>query len=84
MDASEPQSECREHQNNPDVHYQPLPEPVPEEQDVYADDNGYQRENVSTTAVCLPIAFFYHPCDAFDTLRARSQPRSPSSSSASR
>jgi hypothetical protein len=29
-----------------DVHYQPLPEPVPEEQNVHADHNGYQREHV--------------------------------------
>jgi hypothetical protein len=27
-------------------HYQPLPEPVPEEQDVHADHDGYQREHV--------------------------------------
>src|SRR5262245_32644304 len=42
----EPQIECREHQDNSDVHYQPLPEPVPEEQDVHADHDGYQREQV--------------------------------------
>ncbi len=35
-----------EHKDDPDVHYQPLPEPVPEEQDVHADDDGYQREHV--------------------------------------
>src|SRR5262245_36677416 len=40
------QIERREHQDNSDVHYQPLPEPVPEEQDVHADHNGYQREYV--------------------------------------
>jgi hypothetical protein len=28
----EPQVERREHQDDPDVHHQPLPEPVPEEQ----------------------------------------------------
>jgi hypothetical protein len=42
----EPQIERREHQDNSDVHYQPLPEPVPEEQDVHADHDGYQREHV--------------------------------------
>src|SRR5215468_10823006 len=42
----EPQIERPEHQDNSDVHYQPLPEPVPEEQDVHADHDGYQREHV--------------------------------------
>src|SRR6516225_10910741 len=42
----EPQIERPEHQDNSDVHHQPLPEPVPEEQDVHADHNGYQREHV--------------------------------------
>src|SRR5262249_57428524 len=42
----EPQIERREHQDNSDVYYQPLPEPVPEEQDVHADHDGYQREQV--------------------------------------
>src|SRR5215510_3700722 len=42
----EPQIERREHQDNSDVYYQPLPEPVPEEQDVHADHDGYQREHV--------------------------------------
>ena len=32
-----------EHQNDPDVGYQPLREVVPEEQDVHADHDGYQR-----------------------------------------
>src|SRR6516165_12178171 len=41
-----PQIERREHQDNSDVHHQPLPEPVPEEQDVHADHDGYQRERV--------------------------------------
>ena len=42
----EPQIERREHQDNSDVYYQPLPELVPEEQDVHADHDGYQREHV--------------------------------------
>src|SRR5262245_50276524 len=39
--------ERREHQDNSDVYYQPLPEAVPEEQDVHADHDGYQREHVN-------------------------------------
>ena len=42
----EPQIERREHQDDSDVHHQPLPESVPEEQDVYPDHDGYQREHV--------------------------------------
>jgi hypothetical protein len=42
----EPQTERREHHDNSDVHYQSLPEPVPEEQDVHADHDGYDREHV--------------------------------------
>jgi len=42
----EPEIERREHQDNPDVYYQPLPELVPEEQDVHADHDGYHREHV--------------------------------------
>ena len=41
----EPQIERREHQDNPDVYRQALPEPMPEEQDVHADHDGYQREH---------------------------------------
>ncbi len=42
----EPEIERREDQDNSDVYYQPLPELVPEEQDVHADHDGYQREHV--------------------------------------
>src|SRR4029434_10258316 len=42
----EPQIERREHQDNADVHHQPRPELVPEEQDVHADHDAYQREHV--------------------------------------
>ena len=35
-----------EHENDYDVHYQPLPEPVPEEQEVHADHDDYQRKHV--------------------------------------
>ena len=42
----EPEIERREHQDNSDVYCQPLPELVPEEQDVYADHNDYQRHHI--------------------------------------
>ena len=42
----ERQIERPEHENNSDVHYQPRPEPVAEEQDVHADHDDYQREHV--------------------------------------
>jgi hypothetical protein len=46
LTLQEPQIERREHQDYSDVRHQPLPEPVPEEQDVHADHGGYQREHV--------------------------------------
>ena len=42
----ESQIERPEHQDNSDVHHQPLPEPVPEEQEVHADHDRYEREHV--------------------------------------
>jgi hypothetical protein len=42
----EPQTKRRKHQDDPDVYYQPLPELVPEEQDVNTDHDAYQREHV--------------------------------------
>ena len=42
----EPEIERYEYQDNSDVYDQPLPEVVPEEQDVHADHDGYQREHV--------------------------------------
>jgi hypothetical protein len=44
--ALEPQIERPEHHNNSNVRYQPFPEPVPEEQDVHADHDGYQCQHV--------------------------------------
>jgi len=44
--VQEPQIERPEHEDNSDVHYQPLPKPVPEEQDVHADHDDYQCEHV--------------------------------------
>ena len=49
----EPQTERREHQDDPDVYYQPLPELVPEEQDIHTDHDSYQREHVKHDG-CLP------------------------------
>ncbi|MGF6413972.1 hypothetical protein [Paraburkholderia sp. MM5482-R1] len=40
------QIEGCKHQDNADVRHQPFPEPVPEEQQIYANDNGYQHHNV--------------------------------------
>src|SRR5215475_15372516 len=42
----EPPIERPENQDNSDVYYQPLPEMVPEEQDVHADHDRYQREHI--------------------------------------
>jgi len=43
----EPHIEPHEHQDDSDVHDVPLPGgPVPQEQDVHADHNGYHRERV--------------------------------------
>src|SRR5262245_43304183 len=42
----EPQIERCDHQDYSAVHHQPSQEPVPEEQDVHADNDGYQREHV--------------------------------------
>jgi hypothetical protein len=42
----EDQVERPEHEDNSDVRYQPLPEPVPQEQDVPADHDDYQHEHV--------------------------------------
>jgi hypothetical protein len=42
----ESQIDRREHHDNSDVRYQPLPELVPEEHDVHADHDGYKHEHV--------------------------------------
>jgi hypothetical protein len=42
----EPQIDRTKYQDNSDVCYQPLYEVVPEEQDVHADHDGYQREHI--------------------------------------
>jgi hypothetical protein len=50
--SEDQETERREPQNYPDVGYQPLREVVPEEQDVRADHDGYEREHVQHNA-CL-------------------------------
>lgn len=42
----ESQVERGEHQDDSNVHQQPLPEPMPEEQDVDGDYGSYQREHI--------------------------------------
>jgi hypothetical protein len=42
----ESQIERYKHQDNADVHYQPLPKSILKEQQIYAYDNSYQRHNV--------------------------------------
>jgi hypothetical protein len=42
----EPQTERRKHEDDADVCDQPLPEVVPEEQDIHAHHNGYQSKHV--------------------------------------
>src|SRR5664279_2699168 len=49
----EPEIERPEHQDDPDVGHQPLPEVVPEEQDVHANHDDYHREHVEHGR-CLP------------------------------
>ena len=50
--SEDQETERREHQNDPDVGYQPLREVVPEDQNVHADHDGYQRKHVKHDA-CL-------------------------------
>jgi hypothetical protein len=38
--------EGSEHEDNPDIHYQPFPEKVSEEREIYTDDNGCHRHHV--------------------------------------
>jgi hypothetical protein len=42
----ESQIEGCKHQNDSDVHHQSFPEMVPEDQDIYSDDDGYHRHHV--------------------------------------
>jgi hypothetical protein len=56
----ESQVERREHQDDSGVHHQPLPESIPEEQDVHADHDRYQRENEKHDAWLPPHTSFYY------------------------
>jgi hypothetical protein len=38
--------ESAEHQDNANIHYQPFPESVSEEREIYTDYNGYHRRHV--------------------------------------
>ncbi len=40
MDGSGTSNRRRKHQDDSDVHHQPLPEPAPKDQDVHADHDG--------------------------------------------
>jgi hypothetical protein len=42
----ESQIEGRKHQNNADIHHQPFPESILEEQQIHTNDNGYHRHTV--------------------------------------
>jgi hypothetical protein len=42
----ESQIESPEHQDNANIHYQPFPESVSEESEIYTDYNGYHRQHV--------------------------------------
>src|SRR6516225_6811072 len=59
----EPPIERPEYQDNADVHYQPLPEVVPEEQDVHADHDGYQREHVKHDGCLFSHRFVSTVCE---------------------
>jgi hypothetical protein len=50
-----------EHQDDPDVHCQPQPEPTAEEQDVRADHDGHHREHVKHNG-CLSSHCFLLFC----------------------
>jgi hypothetical protein len=44
--AQESEVESYEHQDDTNIHGQPFPEPVSEEQDIYSDYDGYHRHHV--------------------------------------
>jgi len=62
----EPQIEHPEHQDNYDVHDQPHPEPVPQEQDVHAHHDDYQREHVKHDACLISHPSFLHTLRSID------------------
>lgn len=50
--SGESQVESGEYQDNSDIHHQPFPDPVSEEQKIYSDDDGYQQHHVKHD-ICL-------------------------------
>jgi hypothetical protein len=44
--VQEPEVKRPEHEDNPDVYCEPLPELVPEEQDVHGDHDGDHRQHI--------------------------------------
>jgi hypothetical protein len=46
------QIEGGKHQNDSDVHHQPFPEMVPEDQGIYSDDNRYHRHGDHRSCHC--------------------------------
>jgi hypothetical protein len=70
------QVERQEHQDNSGVHHQPLPKTVPEEQDIHADHDGYQRDHVKHEGRLSYHPSFLLPAAArvAGELRTRSRP----------
>jgi hypothetical protein len=60
----------RKYQDNSDVYDQPIPEVVPEEQDVHADHDGYHREHVKHDD-CSASHRFILVCTMLDRLTCR-------------
>lgn len=52
----ESQVERCKHQNDSNIHYQPFPESVPEEQEIYTDDDGCHRHHIKHDS--YPAAHF--------------------------
>jgi hypothetical protein len=53
------QVERYEHQDDSNIRHQPFPEPVPEEQDIYTDHDGYHQHYIKYDR-CLS-RHFSHP-----------------------
>ena len=60
----EPEVEAREYQDNSNVHYQALPEEVPEEQDVHADHDGVQVLRAGSLPVVDDLTYPGHGATA--------------------
>jgi len=62
--VQEPQIERPEYQDYSDVHHQPLPQPIPEEQDIHADYDGHQREHVKHDSyLSSHLSFLVHAAE---------------------